>query len=230
MITIQKGQSAKEDKNLIVISESGVYSDYDLVTCEDATDPLRQPVSFQAQYIVYGPMIYQFGDKLEELGAEILKLDPTSNHDAVAYHKDEEARRIRREGGLVRPENATTPEQAMEQVSVASTESSTQPVAEPVVEQPTVQQNNPSSSPEPVTESTPTTEQPASSTPPTTGEPVATEPVITEIVPDPVVTPEEIPVVTEPQVIEPVTPPVLVTEPVVEPVIPVVVPETTIEY
>lgn len=207
MITIQKGQSTKEDKNVVVVSASGTYSDYDLIVCEDITDPTRPQMSFQAQYVAYGPMIYQFGDRFEDLGKELLALDPTSNHDAVVYFKDEEVRRLRREGGMIRPAEITPNEILQEQPQ------------SPNMNQPTPPVENTPASGTPISESV---QQPVQSTPATeTTTPTATStsPVETptEVTPPPVT--EEIQPTTPATPTEAVPPENPAVQPPVEPAV-----------
>ena len=208
MIIIQKGQSTKEDKNVVVVSASGTYSDYDLIVCEDITDPTRPQMSFQAQYIAYGPMIYQFGDRFEELGKELLVLDPTSNHDAVVYFKDEEVRRLRREGGMIRPAEITPNEILQEQPQ------------SPNMNQPTPPVENTPATGTPISESS--VQQPVQNTPvadTTTSTATGTPPVEapTEITPPPVT--EEIQPTTPVTPTESVPPENLVIQPPVEPTV-----------
>lgn len=214
MITIQKGQSIKEDKNVVVVSASGTYSDYDLIVCEDITDPTRPQMSFQAQYIAYGPMIYQFGDKFEELGKELLVLDPTSNHDAVVYFKDEEVRRLRREGGMIRPAEITPNEILQEQPQ------------SPNMNQPTPSAENTPVSGTPISESTQQPVQSAPATETTTPTATSTSPAETptEVTPPPAT--EEVQPTTPSAPVEVVPPENPVVQPPVEPTIVEPVTET----
>ncbi len=82
----------------------GKYADTDLILCASADNPDVAVAQLQAQYIKYGPMVYQFNTP-EELGAALSAIDAESTHDAVALYKEEETRRKARETGTLEPEN-----------------------------------------------------------------------------------------------------------------------------
>ncbi|MEK7552449.1 MAG: hypothetical protein AAB534_03475 [Patescibacteria group bacterium] len=84
MIHIEKGQTIKENQNLIVISPTGDYDDTALIESFDVSNPKISTGSYQAQYVKYGNLVYRFNDP-KDLGNEILKIDPESEHGAAAF-------------------------------------------------------------------------------------------------------------------------------------------------
>jgi len=104
MIHIEQNQNVPENENLRVYSPSGDYSEVDLIECYDIRNPDLAICSFQAQFLKYGGVVYQYSAP-EELGAKLIEIDPESTHDAVALYKEEEERRIKRLAGKLKPEN-----------------------------------------------------------------------------------------------------------------------------
>ena len=84
MIYIEKDQELYEEKNLRVFSGSGNYEDSQLVEVYDSTDPDVIIGAFAAQFIRYGSIVYKFSN-IQDLGDEILRIDPTSTHSMAAY-------------------------------------------------------------------------------------------------------------------------------------------------
>jgi hypothetical protein len=104
MIQIEKNQTVPENPNLRVLSSSGDYNDNDLIECASIENPDFALCAFSATFIKYGNLSNQFNDPLL-LGEALLKVDPKCTHDAATLFKEEEMRRIRREGGDFTPEN-----------------------------------------------------------------------------------------------------------------------------
>lgn len=98
MVHIEKSQKVPQNDNLIVYSPAGDYDDEQLIECSDITNPGVATCAYQAQFIKYGNLVYRFNTP-EELGEELIKMDPSSSHKAVAFYKDEQNRKMRR--GLV---------------------------------------------------------------------------------------------------------------------------------
>ena len=89
-----------EEKVRVAVS-SGEYADVDLIECsQDGMASTTQ--MFQAQYVKYGPVVYQYNSP-EELGAALFAIDPESSHDGVLLYKEEEARRLARTKGTLEP-------------------------------------------------------------------------------------------------------------------------------
>ncbi len=84
MIHIEKGQSVAENTNLRVLTTTGDYEDSALIECYDLKYPDITAGSFQAQYIKYGSLVYQFNSP-KDLGEAILKIDPESTHTAASF-------------------------------------------------------------------------------------------------------------------------------------------------
>ncbi len=98
MIRINKHQEILGEPNIKVFSESGDYTETDLIQCYNIENPDVPISALQAQYIKYGPIVYQYNEP-EELGEAISKIDPDSTHDAVLLYKEEESRKLRRDKG-----------------------------------------------------------------------------------------------------------------------------------
>lgn len=112
MVPVTKGSKVFGEQKLRVVSATGEYADVDLIECADTVS--AEPIGvFQAQYVKYGPMVYQFNTP-EELGAAIVALDPESTHDAAQLWREDEARRIKRQGGTLTPEDPTAAPDAVE--------------------------------------------------------------------------------------------------------------------
>jgi hypothetical protein len=116
MIHIEHNQTVPEHDNLRVLSASGDYADNDLIECSTLDDPNFALCAFSATFIRYGGLAHQFSDPLK-LGEALLALDPKSTHDAVTLFKEEEARRIKREGGDFTPENPVPADEAVSQIA-----------------------------------------------------------------------------------------------------------------
>lgn len=104
MISIQKNQTIPEHPDLRVLSSSGDYGDNDLIECSTLDNPDFALCAFSSSYIKYGNIVNQFNDPLE-LGKKLVEIDPDCTHDTAILFKEEEARRIKREGGDFTPEN-----------------------------------------------------------------------------------------------------------------------------
>lgn len=122
MIPLVKGERLRELAHLEVRADSGEYSDVDLILCGDATDPEAPEGVYQAQFIRYGNLVYQF-ETPESLGEAIVALEPESTHDSAQLWREEEARRIKRMGGKLEPENpAPAPDALTEEPPIPATE------------------------------------------------------------------------------------------------------------
>lgn len=84
MIHIEQNQKIKDDDNLVVITPTGDYEDGALIEFYDVHNPDVVAGSFQAQYIKYGSLVYQFNE-VKELGVAILAIDPESTHTAASF-------------------------------------------------------------------------------------------------------------------------------------------------
>lgn len=84
MIHIEKDKEVAENINLRVASETGDYDDTALIQVYDISTPDIPAGAFQAQYIKYGSLVYNFNGHME-LGAAILKIDPQSTHSSASY-------------------------------------------------------------------------------------------------------------------------------------------------
>lgn len=84
MIRLEKNQAVAGDASLIVAASTGDYEDTALVECSDSMTPEVIAGAYQAQFVRYGNLVYQYNDPVE-LGREILKIDPESTHSAASY-------------------------------------------------------------------------------------------------------------------------------------------------
>jgi hypothetical protein len=84
MIHITKGQPVLEKSGMKVFSATGDYGDNELIECCTEADPALAVCSYQAQFIAYGGMVYRYNTP-QELGEEILKVDPGSTHTAASF-------------------------------------------------------------------------------------------------------------------------------------------------
>ncbi len=110
MITLVKGMKVPDDSKLAVVAESGDYAEADLILCApEGTD--FATAMLQAQYVKYGPVVYQF-ETPEELGKALYEQDPESTHDAVALYKEELARDAARASGTLTPSDPAPIEDA----------------------------------------------------------------------------------------------------------------------
>ena len=83
MIHIEKEQKIAENENIIVYSPSGDYNDFDLIEYCQIDNPNVALGAFQAQFVKYGGLVYQFNEPAE-LGDAILAIDPESTHSAAS--------------------------------------------------------------------------------------------------------------------------------------------------
>ncbi len=104
MIPITRDQKVAGNDNLLVYAVSGDYADKDLIECYDPSLGNYPTACFQAQFIKYGPVVYQFNEP-EELGKALIEIDPQSTHDSAALYKEEEDRKRKRRLGTLEPEN-----------------------------------------------------------------------------------------------------------------------------
>lgn len=115
MISIKKGEKVIWSPGLVVAADTGDYADVDLIACASVTDKDFPVAQYQAQYIRYGDMVYQHGTP-EALGEAIVALDAISTHDAAQLWREDEERRIKREGGNLKPEDpAPAPDAVVEE-------------------------------------------------------------------------------------------------------------------
>lgn len=141
MIEIKRKDRIPDDRSLVVAHDGGKYADTDLILCADAGNPDEPTMQLQAQYIKYGPLVYQFNTP-EELGAAIFALDPDSTHDAVMLYKEEASRKKARETGTLEPENPveapdkTEPEPEQKEEEEETIEEPVREAEEPPVEEP----------------------------------------------------------------------------------------------
>lgn len=116
MVPVTKGAPVPEHDDLVVASDTGEYADVDLILCASVDAPDVPTAMYQAQFVRYGGLAYQF-DTPEALGEALVALEPDSTHDAAQLWREELARRTAREKGTLVPENpadapdATSPEQ-----------------------------------------------------------------------------------------------------------------------
>ena len=110
MVTITSGLRIADQPNLRVYSPEGQYADADLILLSDAADLATPVAMLQAQFVKYGPVVYQFNTP-EDLGKAVLAIDPTSTLDAVVLYQQQEARDAARTAGVLTPSDAipTTP-------------------------------------------------------------------------------------------------------------------------
>ncbi len=102
MVTITSGKGVPENPTLIVVSPDGDYADTDSILCAEP-DASTLPVAiFEAQFVRYGSMVYRYNTP-EELGKDVLAIDPSSTLDAVALYKEELARDAARTAGTLEP-------------------------------------------------------------------------------------------------------------------------------
>lgn len=208
MISIQKNQTIPEHPDLRVLSSSGDYGDNDLIECSTLDNPDFALCAFSSSYIKYGNVVNQFNDPLE-LGKKLVEIDPDCTHDTAILFKEEEARRIKREGGDFTPEN---PVPTDENLNTESNE-----VVEEVNTDEEVVSNDESPVEESTSESTTTTTNETEEVPVTvdnnvTQDSTTTPEVITpeETAPTPEPQPEQ--VATEPAQPEPPTPVEVIVE------------------
>ena len=86
MIHIIRDQELMGNPNLKVASPTGNYEDTALIDFYNIYNPEIIAGAFQAQFVKYGGMVYQFNEP-KELGEEILKIDPESTHSSAVFSK-----------------------------------------------------------------------------------------------------------------------------------------------
>ena len=197
MVPITKDLKISEQESLVVYSPAGDYADTDLILCADAANPSVPTAMLQAQFVKYGPVVYQFSTP-EDLGAALVTLDPTSTHDAAALYREDQARKVAREAGTLEPGNPAAIEDAPKTEKVEQPEEPTNVIEELPELDPAPQSgdlNDPSAMPP---DTGAVTEEPY--LPPVdpallvpTPEPVLPDPVI---VPDPVIPVEAVDLAT----------------------------------
>lgn len=106
MISIKKGEKLAWSPGIVVAADTGEYADFDLIECASTEDKTFAVAQYQAQYIRYGDVVYQHSSP-EALGEALVALDPESTHDAAQLWREDEARRIARSGGNLKPEDPT---------------------------------------------------------------------------------------------------------------------------
>lgn len=143
MISITQKMRIPEDDSLVIITPDGEYADTDLILCAERSNVSLPTAQFQAQYIKYGAVVYQFNTP-EALGAALFAIDPESTHDAVALYREEEARRIAREKGTLKPEDPVAAPDALQQEVPVDQQS---PVEEERIEEVPVTEQPPEESP-----------------------------------------------------------------------------------
>lgn len=84
MIHIEKDQEIAGQKELRVSSPSGDYEDSSLIEFYHVDNASVVSGAFQAQYVKYGGLVYNYSDHAT-LGDAILLLDPESTHTAASY-------------------------------------------------------------------------------------------------------------------------------------------------
>lgn len=104
----------KGDETLVVYADDGQYGDTDLLLCATKDAPDVPTVMLAAQFIAYGPIVYQYNTP-EEVGKAVYAIDPAATLDAVVLYKEEETRRRARNTGVLEPENPTPAPDAVEQ-------------------------------------------------------------------------------------------------------------------
>lgn len=177
MIHIEQNQTVPENPNLLVVSVTGDYSDNDLIECATHDNPTFALCAFTAAFVKYGNIVNRFSDPFA-LGEALLGVDSGCTHDAAILFKEEDARRIKREGGDFSPEN---PVPADESLSKVAQDEALQEQQEVQVPEPTTEQSV-EIEPEPTPASTPAEEE-------------SSTPTQTDVIPEP--TSEETPVEEE---------------------------------
>lgn len=172
MIKIEKNQIVPEHPDLRVLSSSGDYGDNDLIECSTLDNPDFALYAFPASFIRYGNIVNQFNNPLE-LGEALLKIDPDCTHDTAILFKEEEARRIKREGGDYTPENPVPTDENIEEASKKAEEEK----VEDNTEEPT---SSESTSTEEVPEAEVQTNESGSTDSSSSNENTPTEPVVEE--------------------------------------------------
>lgn len=152
MITITEGQAVAENEGLVVSSKGSDYADTDLILCASKEQPLVPIAMYQAQFVRYGSVVYQFNTP-EDLGKALYEIDKDSTHDAVVLFQQQAARDAARAAGTLTPDTGAD-----------ITAVDTVPPADPVEIPPAI---DPASSTPPAVETplaSPTTDDTATST------------------------------------------------------------------
>ena len=185
MIHIEQHQEVPGFANWRVYDPTGDYQDNDLIQCYDVADPGLALGSLQAQFIVYGGIVYQFNSPTE-LAAQLVEIDPGTTHEAVKLQAEMNSLSARMERGevevvdpIIEPTN-----QLPEEVPT-----DTPPVGDPVAPPEDVPAPDPT--PEPIIPEPDPVPEP---------EPIKVEPPVDKIVPEP--TPEPIEVIPPRETIE----------------------------
>lgn len=84
MIHIIRDQELMGNPNLKIASPTGNYEDTALIDFYNIYNPEITAGAFQAQFVKYGGMVYQFNEP-KELGEAILIIDPESTHSAADF-------------------------------------------------------------------------------------------------------------------------------------------------
>ncbi len=117
MISITQGSSLADNGGMIIVSPSGQYADTDLILCATKTEPDLAIAMYQAQFLRYGDIVYQFNTP-EDLGKAVFAIDPEATLDAVTLYKEQLARDTARLAGTLEPSNPVpTPDAVPEEVS-----------------------------------------------------------------------------------------------------------------
>lgn len=129
MIHLDKGQIVKDRPEFVVYDETGDYNDSDMVRCAKTDNPFEPYCWYEAQYILYGGMVYSISDDTQ-LATEIAKIDPDTTimevaPDSPAVSSDQPAT----------PSTETPPQQVdtpAQEATPVETPTETQPVVESV--------------------------------------------------------------------------------------------------
>lgn len=114
MISLAQGAPIPSLPNFVIASGDGQYADTDLILCASADVPDFPVAQYQAQFIRYGEVVYQF-ETPEALGEALVAIDPESTHDAAQLWREEEVRRFAREKGTLTPADQIPAPDAIEQ-------------------------------------------------------------------------------------------------------------------
>jgi len=173
MIHLEKNQAVTGDAGLVVASSTGDYEDNDLVECYSTGTSGAVGASYQAQYVKYGNLVYQYNDPVE-LGKEILKVDPKSTHTAASYVRMTEELLAKMNNGSLEPASLET---ALSTEQDAMEERRAEPQEETVSDKP----SEPEPEPEP--------EAPAVEIPPPAADVSSTTPAVIEVLEEATSTP-----------------------------------------
>ncbi len=104
MIHIIKDQIIAENENLRVATATGDYEDTALIEFYDIKNPDFIAGAFQAQFIIYGGLVYLYNDHIE-LGNTILEIDPNSTHTSASYVRMNNELLAKMNNGTLEPES-----------------------------------------------------------------------------------------------------------------------------